>query len=109
MDRRVSILREVETGRNELNEPIIEWKKIATVWAQQRPERGSERFAANQVQGKSVLVFHIRFRADLSERDRLLYNREVYDIVAPPRELGRGVVSEIDASARTDDGAGQDR
>ncbi|WP_315920434.1 phage head closure protein [Mesorhizobium sp. SP-1A] len=104
LDRRLTIRRLTETGRNEYNEPIVDWADIATIWAQQRPERGSERFAAAQVNGTSVMTFRIRYRADVSVTDRLLYEGREYEIVAPPREIGRRVVTEIDAIARNDDG-----
>ncbi|WP_421925483.1 phage head closure protein [Neoaquamicrobium sediminum] len=103
LDRRVTIRRLTETGRNAFNEPIVEWADVATVWAQQRPNRGSERFAAAQVNGTAVMTFHIRYRSDLSTTDRILYEGREYEIVAPPREIGRRVVTEIDCIARKDD------
>lgn len=103
LDRRLTILRETQTGVNGFNEPVLAWAPVATVWAQQRPDRGSERFAAAQVAGTAVMTFHIRFRGDVTVVDRLEYEGTVYEIVAPPRELGRRVVLEIDAVARQDD------
>ena len=103
LDRRVTILRESQIGVNAFNEPIVEWTPVATVWAQQRPDRGSERFAAAQVAGTAVMTFHIRYRGDVTATDRLEYEGTTYEIVAPPRELGRRVVLEIDAVARKDD------
>lgn len=103
LDRRVSILRLMEIGRNDFNEPVTEWRNIVTVWAQQRPERGSERFAAGQIAGTSVMTFHMRYRGDLTVADRLVYQETTYEIIAPPREIGRRVVTEVDAIARKDD------
>jgi SPP1 family predicted phage head-tail adaptor len=106
LDRRLTIRRLTETGRNAYNEPILEWADVATVWAQQRPERGSERFAAAQVNGTSVMTFQIRYLAGLDVKDRLVYEGREYEIVAPPREIGRRVGIEIDAIARQDGGNG---
>lgn len=106
LDRRVTIRRHMETGRNAYNEPIVDWVDIATVWVQQRPDRGSERFAAAQIAGTSVMTFQIRYRADVSVQDRLVYDGREYEIIAPPRELGRRDVTEIDAIARADDADG---
>jgi len=103
LDRRLTIRRLTETGRNNYNEPIVDWADVATVWAQQRPERGSERVAASQLAGTSVMTFHIRYRADVTVKDRLVYEGRKYEIIAPPREIGRRVVTEIDAIARADD------
>jgi SPP1 family predicted phage head-tail adaptor len=102
LDRRVKILREQETGTNGFNEPVLSWVEVAEVWAQQRPERGSERIAAAQLGGVSIMTFHLRYRGDISTKDRLEYEGTVYEIVAPPRELGRRVVTEIDAAALKD-------
>lgn len=102
LDRRLTILREQVTGTNSLNEAVVEWVEVATVWAQQRPERGSERLSAAQLGGVSVMTFQIRYRGDLTTKDRLQYEGTVYEIVAPPRELGRRVVTEIDATAAKD-------
>jgi len=101
LDRRIEIHRLTETGRTAFNEPVLSWSKVATVWAQQRPDRGTERFAAAQVNGAAVLSFHIRYRADLTEKDRIVYEGRTYEIVAPPREIGRRSVTEIDCVTRT--------
>ncbi|RZJ19120.1 MAG: head-tail adaptor protein [Brevundimonas sp.] len=101
LERRVTIQRFTET-RDEMNEPVKVWADVATVWAQARPNRGNERFAAAQVAGAAVMSFHIRYRADLTVQDRLVYDGVVYEIVAPPRELGRRVVTEIDTVAAVD-------
>lgn len=101
LERRVTIQRFTET-RDEMNEPVKVWADVATVWAQARPNRGSERFTAAQLAGSAVMSFHIRYRADLTAQDRLVYDGVVYEIVAPPRELGRRVVTEIDTVAAMD-------
>lgn len=102
LDRRVTILGRVETGRNALNEPVLQWSDLAEVWAQQRPNRGSERFAAGQLAATDVLTLHIRWRPGLSVMNRIRYEGRIYEIVAPPREIGRRVVLEIDMVARDD-------
>lgn len=98
LDRRLRLERYAETGRNELNEPIKGWSEIATVWAQQRPNRGDERFSSGQLSGQIVMTFHIRWRSDLTRQDRLIYEGRAYNI-KDLRELGRRVVLEIDAVA----------
>jgi SPP1 family predicted phage head-tail adaptor len=102
LDRRLTIRRMEAGAPNALNERAETWTDVATVWAQQRPNRGSERFAAGQVNGTAVMTFHIRFRGDLTTRDRVVCEGIVYEIVAPPREIGRRVVTEIDCIARDD-------
>ncbi|ORE90199.1 Bacteriophage head-tail adaptor [Stappia sp. 22II-S9-Z10] len=100
LDRRVTIQSYTQTGTDIYNVPTFAWADVATVWAQQRPNRGAERFTAAEVAGSSVLTFHIRHRG-VTVQDRLLYGGKTWDIV-DVREIGRGVVTEIDATARAE-------
>lgn len=102
LDRRLLIFRKTVTESGS-GEPIETWSPIAEVWAQQMPNRGAERFTATQLVGAAVMTFHIRYRADLAltVQDRLEYEGRVWDI-QDIRELGRRVVTEIDATARAD-------
>ena len=98
LDRRLTIQRETETGRNEFNEPVTAWTKVATVWAQQRPNRGSERFDAAKVDASAKITFHIRYLPGFRLTDRVLYKGRVWN-VTDIRELGREVVHEFDCIA----------
>lgn len=98
MDRRVTLLKFEEIGRDPLNTPIEDWVETATVWAQQRPERGAERFSAAQIAGAKVMTFHVRYRDDIGVKDRLSYEGQTFEIT-DVRELGRRVVSEVDCVA----------
>lgn len=102
LDRQLTIRRLKEVGRDEYNAPIIEWHDVVTVWAQQRPDRGSERFTTSQLIGTAVMTFHIGYRSDLSVQDRIFCGGLEYEIIAPPREIGRRIGIEIDAVARDD-------
>lgn len=101
-DRRLVIQRKA-VAESESGEPVETWSEIAYVWAQQRPNRGNERFAARQLVGEAVMTFHIRYRADLAltVQDRLSYEGKLWDI-RDIREIGRRVIMEIDATARAD-------
>ena len=100
LDRRITIQR-ATTIANARNEPIESWSDLATVWAQQRPNRGQERFAAQEIAGQAVMTFHIRYRADLKTTDRILYSGKLWNIL-DIREIGRRVVTEIDVVARAE-------
>lgn len=100
LDRRVTIRRATET-RDDFNNPVQTWADVATVWAQQRPNRGSERFTAQENAGAAVMTFHIRFRSDVTVKDRIQYDGREWDI-ADVREIGRRVVTEIDCTARAE-------
>lgn len=101
LDRRLTIQRHTVTGHNEFNEPEYGWADVATVWAQQRPSRGAERFTAAEIAGSSVITFHIRYRDDVTVLDRLVYDGKTWNIL-DVREIGRHVVTEIDATARAE-------
>lgn len=101
LDRQVTIQRLTETGRNAYNAPVLDWADLATVFAQQRPNRGAERFEAQQTAGAAVMTFHIRWFDGLRRTDRLVYDGRVWNIT-DVRELGRRDGHEIDAVARAD-------
>ena len=97
LDRRVTIQR-ATTAPNGFNEPVETWTDVATVWAQQRPNRGAERFSAQEINGQAVMTFHIRYRTDLRVSDRIIYGGRVWNVI-DIREVGRRVVTEFDAVA----------
>lgn len=108
-DRRITI-RRAFTLPNDFGEQVESWFDISEVWAQQRPIRGGERFAAQEQAGTQVLTFHIRYRGDLTVRDRIAFKgfdpsseltAKEYNIT-DVREIGRGSVTEFDAVARSD-------
>jgi SPP1 family predicted phage head-tail adaptor len=101
LDRRITIQRLTDTGRDAVNAPIVTWEPIATVWGQKRPMRGDERFSAHQVAGSAVTTFVIRYRPDVTVNDRIMCEGLTYDI-RDIRELGRREALEIDAVARTE-------
>lgn len=82
-------------------QPVDVWAKIhtaATIPAKVTPNRGNERFTAQQVIGRAVVTFKIRYRAGVTKLDRVVYagkNWDIHDV----RELGRREALEIDASA----------
>lgn len=98
LDRRLTIRRYTASTDNFGGEAKT-WGDVATVWAQQRPIRGDERFSVQQVAGRKVQTFHIRYYGSLTTADRVLYEGREYN-VTDVRELGRREVTEFDATAR---------
>jgi SPP1 family predicted phage head-tail adaptor len=99
LDRRLTIQRATIVLTPPFNEPVETWVDVATVWAQQRPNRGAERFSAQEINGEAVMTFHIRYRSDVTVKDRIRYEGRTWNIL-DVREVGRRVVTEIDAVAR---------
>lgn len=103
LDRSIIIQAKTPT-QNAFGEPVDVWAKIHTddtIPARIVPMRGSESFTARQVVGKAVVTFRIRYRADVTTLNRIVYDGRDYDI-HDVREVGRREGLEIDASARSE-------
>ena len=93
---RLTILRRVQTGTNELNEPVFDYQPIRTVRAQKIHKTEDEAFAAQQTYAARVVTFRTYYQADLTETNRLRSDGTDYNIVGF-RELGRRSGLEIQA------------
>lgn len=59
------------------------WAALYTgIWASAEPLRGREFFQAGQTQSEVTTRFRIRYRADVVETMRVVWNGTPYDIVA---------------------------
>jgi len=88
MDRQVT-LQARTTTRNAQGEDVATYADLATVWAEKIDLRGREFFAAQQSRAEVTTRWRIRYRDDLRAVDRLVHQDVVYDVVAPPAEVGR--------------------
>jgi SPP1 family predicted phage head-tail adaptor len=100
MDRRVTIEQPTAT-QDSFGEPDTTWSKLADVWAEVYPVRGSEEFEGQQVYAENTLGFRIRYRSDVTRKMRIVYENDTYDIasIVEPRGTRREVL-EITARAR---------
>lgn len=64
------------------------WSTLATVSAAVEPLSGSEVIAAQQISTQQAQQFRIRYRADVTTANRLVYNSVTYGIVSV-KEDGR--------------------
>ena len=55
---------------------------LASVWAKVEEKRGSEGEEGNQLVATKRVEFFIRYRSDINEQMRILYNNETYTIEA---------------------------
>lgn len=105
MDRRVTIL-VYSKSRDSAGGPVETWDEGDTVWAQKVDQTGREFQAAAQTNAQMTTRFWLRWRADITPKDRLRLIGEGgapdvdYDIAQPPREVGRRDGLEILAQAR---------
>lgn len=103
LDRRVRLERATET-RDAYNEPVLTWGVLAEVSAAYEPLSDGERFRASERASAAEARFRIRYSslvADLSSRDRLVFEGAVHEIdrVKP---IGRREGLEITTLARSD-------
>jgi SPP1 family predicted phage head-tail adaptor len=79
LDQRVTLQsRSVTTDA--FGQDTITWVDIATVWAQCQAVRGREFFAAAQVQQEQTIKVRIRYRSDVTQLTRLVWQGRAYDI-----------------------------
>ncbi len=79
LDRLITIEQPTESV-DAYGAPTQTWATLAQVWAQVKPVRGSEYFAAQQMNARVDAVFRVRYRTDLTTKMRISYNSETYDI-----------------------------
>lgn len=70
---------------------------VATVWADVRPSSGGESLEDGAHNATGRYVFRVRNRTDISERDRILWAGEPYNIRQIRRAGGRPLYLEIEA------------
>lgn len=87
MDRRITLFARVET-QNEYGELVLSEALKATVWAQVTPIGGKETWMASQMVPEAKFKIVIRYRADVTETDKVLFEGVEYDI-AYIAEIGR--------------------
>lgn len=88
MDRRLTLRTPVET-RTASGAVLKGWADLATVWAERRPAPGREFATAAARWAETTDAFRIRHRSDLDAKCRVVLGVTVYDLTAPPMEIGR--------------------
>ena len=63
------------------------WATYKTVWAQARPTRGRELFAAGGNASEANVTFRIDYREDITAEMRVLWRGVEHAIVAPPIDV----------------------
>jgi SPP1 family predicted phage head-tail adaptor len=82
LDQRVT-LQTRTAGQDSLGNKSLTWTDVAEVWASYRPIRGTEYFAAGQIQAVVDAKFIIRYRDNVTSSMRLTWRGTPYDIVTP--------------------------
>lgn len=88
LDRRLIIQQKVNGSSNYGDIPISSWSEVATVWGGLGKQAGNEGYESDQIVALNQTQFTIRYRSDVNETMRIVYNSENYYIVNI-REIGR--------------------
>lgn len=94
LDRRVT-LRSPSEARDAAGGTTTTWTDTATVWAEWTPQGGRELQQAGQKLALGGGTLRIRYRPGLTARHRVVLDGSVYELTAPPIEVGRRVYLDL--------------
>lgn len=100
MDRRVTLQSRTNSKSVTTGAVSEVFTDLATVWAERKDLSGREFIAARQVNADVTTRFRIRWRAGITELNRIVDGAAVFDIVNVA-EVGRRKGLEILATAKT--------
>lgn len=103
LDQRVT-LQQRDASLNTLGQASDTWTNVAEVWARVEPLKGREFFAAGQMQSEATTRITIRYLAGVTERNRVLWRGQPYDISAVIEPDGHKQTLELMAVAGVRDG-----
>ena len=99
LDRKIKLLRYTQ-GEDAAGGTVETYVEFATVSAFVQDLRGKQFFAAQQSNSEVTTKFQIRYRDDLTGRDRIEWKGKQYEIIGTPIEIGRNESLEIMGKAR---------
>lgn len=99
LDQRVTLQEATETsdGGGGSIQAWANFSTDATVWAEVYPMSGNENENGGSINASGMWRFVIRNRSDVTERDRILWDSEPYNIRRVARRGGREMYLTIEA------------
>lgn len=88
MDRKIALQSQALSVAANGERKAGPWATYASVWAEERQTTARETMTGKTEQAQRSMAFTIRWRGDVTERHRVLYDGDAYDIVGI-REIGR--------------------
>lgn len=90
---------------NELREQSKGWVDYADAWAKVLPLRVRDRFSADQNHAEIDTVFRVRWRKDITNLMRIVWNDQPYDIQGFPKNVkGQNEFIDIECTSGVRDG-----
>lgn len=80
LNRRIEVLRFIEE-RDEMGGVIGEWVTEGRVWANIKPQSGTEFFQTQQINAETTTKITVRFYAGLTVMHRIRYGDKLYEII----------------------------
>jgi len=80
LDKRITIQVSTSDSRDSFGDSTPAWTDLATVWAEIVPISGREFWAAQAVNAEKDLRITIRYRDDITPKNRIVYGSRVFDI-----------------------------
>lgn len=84
LDRRI-IIQQFSPASPAINadgEPSGSWTTLDAVWAEILPLKGTEKMQGQQELAQAEYKFNIRYRGDITPKNRISYSGNIYDILA---------------------------
>jgi len=81
LDRRI-VIQGYTTTTDAFGEVVKSFTTLATVWAKVEEKSGKEGEDGNQIVASKKVEFFIRYRNDINEQMRIVYNNNTYKIHA---------------------------
>lgn len=99
LDQRITLQRSADTadGIGGMTKAWADFATTPSVWSHVKPRLGREGMAEGRMSATSLATFTIRYRADVSELDRILWNGEPWNIRRVMRVSQRQQYMDIDA------------
>ncbi len=84
LDRKVTFIKE-NVSRGASNQPVITWGVVAsnpTVFSRKLELKGNEVVINDQIKFVQKTLFTIRYREDLTTKNRVVFDSRVYEIIS---------------------------
>lgn len=97
LDQLITIQRETRTADGMGGASVSLTTVVSDLWAHVRPRSGKERGAFDRVEASAMYLFVVRYRDDIRESDRVVWNGDTYNIRAILTRGARSNWLEFDA------------
>lgn len=77
---RITLQTWIEGGRDEFNNPLPPQLVETTIWARAEPIKGDEVLRASEINAYHEIVFHVRWRDDVSVQDSIGWRGATYNV-----------------------------